>query len=145
MKFLGQIINGSGVRADPAKVTVFAQNWLVLECNASTKKRKQGMGKYIPHLAEISRPLRELLNKKTARGLGISSKRRHLMTPPGLSLFDPTADAKVSADVSSYSLGAVLLQRKSDTDWRPHAYPRALSCEERRTDQKISYYNNKGV
>lgn len=44
VKFLGQIINGSGVRADPAKVTVIAQNVLVLEFNASTNKRKQGKG-----------------------------------------------------------------------------------------------------
>lgn len=56
------------------------------------------------------------------------------MTPPGLALYDPTADAKVSADVSSYNLGAVLLQRKSDTDWRPITYASALSSKERRTD-----------
>ena len=37
-----------------------------------------------------------------------------------LTMYDVTADLKISADASSYSLGAVLLQRKSSSaPWKP--------------------------
>ena len=46
--------------------------------------------------------------------------KQELATNRALGLYDSSADTKVSADVSSYGLGAVLLQ-KLDTTWRPIA------------------------
>ena len=144
VKFLGQIIDGNGVRADPDKVA--AVTGMPAPTNVSEVRRFMGLvnhlGKYIPHLADKSRPIRELLNKNSAwswgpqQGQAFSDIKRDLTTPPGLALYDATADTKVSADASSYGLGAVLLQRKDTADWRPIAYAsRALSDTERRYAQ----------
>ncbi len=52
-----------------------------------------------------------------------------------LALYDPKARTKVSADASSYGVGAVLLQQV-DTDWKPIAYAsRSMTETERRYAQ----------
>ena len=53
-----------------------------------------------------------------------------------LALYDRTAKSKVSADVSSFGLGAVLLQENKEGEWRLVAYAsRSLSETERRCAQ----------
>ena len=52
-----------------------------------------------------------------------------------LALYSPDVETKISADSSSYGLGAVLLQKQQDT-WRPVAYAsRSLSEAESRYAQ----------
>ena len=52
-----------------------------------------------------------------------------------LTLYDPVAETKISADTSSYGLGAVLLQ-KAASKWKPVAYAsRSMSETERRYAQ----------
>ena len=85
------------------------------------------LGKFSPHLAECSQPLRELLSSKRVWAWGPEQERAftevksELMKPTVLALYDPKADTKISADASSFGLGAVILQRVSE-DWRPVAY-----------------------
>lgn len=100
------------------------------------------LGKYLPNLAERSKPLRDLLSKDTSWYWGpqqcqaFADIKKELSTPPGLALYDCSKETKVSADVSSYGLGAVLLQRSRDADWRPVAYiSRALTTTEQRYAQ----------
>ncbi|XP_036435970.1 uncharacterized protein K02A2.6-like isoform X1 [Colossoma macropomum] len=62
--------------------------------------------------------------------------KRELTTQPGLALYDPNAKTLVSADASSYGLGAVLLQKRPDQEWKPVAYAsRALTSTEQRYAQ----------
>ena len=59
-----------------------------------------------------------------------------LTKPTVLVLYDLEAESKVSADASSFGLGAVLLQQKGDSNWRPVAYASRSSTEtERRYSQ----------
>ena len=61
--------------------------------------------------------------------------QEELIKPTVLSLYDPAAPTKVSADTSSHGLGAVLLQR-TDGSWRPVSYvSRSMSETERRYAQ----------
>ena len=81
---------------------------------------------FSPRLAELSQPLRELLSTKRAWTWGpgqeqaFSQLKEELTRPTVLTLYDPQAETKISADASSYGLGAVLLQK--DENWKPVAY-----------------------
>ena len=57
---------------------------------------------------------------------GLGTRTRHspkheLVQPTALILYDPKAAIKVSANPSSFGLGAVLLQESAD-GWKPVAY-----------------------
>uniref|UniRef100_A0A3B5QZY7 Gypsy retrotransposon integrase-like protein 1 n=1 Tax=Xiphophorus maculatus TaxID=8083 RepID=A0A3B5QZY7_XIPMA len=144
IKFLGQVIDASGVSPDPDKVSAIRA--MEEPRNISEVRRFLGMvnhlGKFLPHLAEKTRPLRDLLKKSNMWSWGppqqqaFDAIKTDLTTPPGLALYDPNAETCVSADASSYGLGAVLLQKHADTGWRPVAYAsRSLSDTEQRYAQ----------
>lgn len=65
IKFLGQVIEATGVSADPDKVG--AVKVMAEPSNVSEVRRFLGMtnhlGKFLPHLAEKTHPLRDLLRK----------------------------------------------------------------------------------
>ena len=129
VKFLGHIIDDQGVRADPEKTE--AIRGMAIPSSVSDLRRFLGMvnqlGKFSPKIAEMSQPLRELLSTKKTWLWGpqqesaFSQIKDELMKPTTLTLYDPSADIKISADASSFGLGAVLLQRSQD-DWKPVAY-----------------------
>ena len=85
------------------------------------------MNRFSPHLAQLSQPLRELLGSKktwiwgSAQQEAFEKLKAEIATPRVLAHYDVTADIKISADASSYGLGAVLLQSQSDT-WKPVAF-----------------------
>ena len=78
------------------------------------------LSKFSPNLAEKTKPLRELLNKRNQWTWGepqqtaFSEVKEALVTSPVLSLFDQSHETVVSADTSSYGLGSVLLQKQPD-------------------------------
>ena len=143
VKFLGNIIDYRGIRADPEKITAICQ----LKPPDSVTELRQFMGmvnqlgRFSPHLAEISQPLRELLTKKNEWVWGPDQEtafqrvKDELTRPSVLVAYDLRANTKVSADASSHGLGAVLLQKSKGT-WKPVAYAsRAMSPTEKRYAQ----------
>ena len=85
------------------------------------------LGKFSPRLAELSQPLRELLNSgrqwvwDQSQDRAFTQIKEELSKPTILALYDSTAETKVSADASSYGLGGVLLQ-KVGALWKPVAF-----------------------
>ena len=65
VKFLGQIIDGKGVRPDPDKIKAITD--MEEPCTVTEVRRFLGIvnqfGKFSPKIAEMSHPLRELLSK----------------------------------------------------------------------------------
>ncbi|XP_061127410.1 uncharacterized protein K02A2.6-like [Syngnathus typhle] len=142
-KFLGHILSAEGVRPDPDKIRAVIA--MKEPSNVSEVRSFLGMvnqlGKFISGLAEKDKPLRDLLSKKNqwvwshAQQNAFDQLKNELASTPVLTLYDPNKDLKMSADASSYGLGAVLFQKESE-EWRPVAYAsRSLTETEQRYAQ----------
>lgn len=144
LQFLGHIIDSSGVRPDPDKIQAIKE--FKQPKNVGDVRRYLGMvnhmSKFAPNLAEATHPLRELLNKDSqwtwdeAQQTAFEKTKEMLIKSPVLTLFNPNLETTVSADASSFGLGAVLLQKQSDGENKPVAYiSRSMTSTEQRYAQ----------
>ena len=143
LTFLGHVIEAHGITADPEKTKAIVE--MSPPTNVPELRRFLGManqlGKFTPHLVEITQPLRELLSKSKswtwspAQSIAFLKVKQELSKPTTLALYDPSTPTKVSADASVFGLGAVLLQQHNST-WKPVAFAsRSMSETERRYAQ----------
>ena len=143
MKFLGHLVDSQGIRADPEKIAAVSN--MKPPTSVTELRRFLGManqlGKFSPQLSQISQPLHELLSPSHAWVWGPTQEdsfiaiKAELTQPTVLALYDPEASSKVSADASSYGLGAALLQQSGQI-WKPVAYAsRSMTETERRYAQ----------
>ena len=141
VKFLGHIIDEHGIRADPSKVKAITE--LKPPENVSGVRRFLGMinqlSKFSENLAVKTKPIRELLEKRNewywgdAQQAAFSEIKKDLSSIPVLAHYDSKRETIVSADASSYGVGAVLKQKQNDGIFRPIAYAsRALTDTESR-------------
>lgn len=143
VKFLGHILDANGVHVDPAKVQAVAE--MPAPNDVSGVRSFLGLvnhlGKYIPQLATLTEPLRQLMSKGSEwtwdmpQQTAFEAIKQCLASAPVLAVYEATRPTKVSADASNYGLGAALWQKHDET-WRPIAYAsRALTDTERRYAQ----------
>ena len=96
------------------------------------------LSKFSPGLAEKTKPLRDLLSTKNQWEWGHHQDQTFhaaLSSAEVLALYDPTCETILSADASSYGLGAVLRQKQPNGDLRPIAYISRASTE---TEQRYA-------
>ena len=97
------------------------------------------LNKFSSHLAERTKPIRDLLSNKKQWYWGPNQEKaflelkESLCTEKCLALFEPNRQTIVSADASAYGLGAVLRQKQPDKSLRPIVYvSRTMTeCEQR--------------
>ena len=128
--FLGQLIDESGIRPDPGKVA--AIKTMTVPSNVVQLRRFLGMinhlSKFAPNLADKTKPLRDLLIKnnqwvwEAAQQKSFEEVKQIVTSSPVLALYNPKSNTIISADASSYGLGAVLLQRQPHGELKPVAY-----------------------
>ena len=100
------------------------------------------LSKSIPNCADLLHPLTALLSKKNVWTWGPSQEeafntlRDKLSMLTTLSLYNLAAKIKLSADASSYGLGAVLLQETSNK-WQPVAYASCTMSDSKRRYAQI--------
>ena len=129
VKFLGHVVDSSGIKPDPSKVSAILD--MPAPGNVGDVRRFLGtvnqLSKFAPHFAETTLPIRELLVKTNAWVWGGCSEEsilkslKSLRASPVLSLFDPNLATTVSADASSFGLGAVLMQKQVTGEVKPVA------------------------
>lgn len=144
IRFLGQVLGEAGIQPDPNKTAAIQK--MKEPQNISDLRRFLGMvnqlSKFSPQLAEKTKPLRDLLSTKNQWLWGSSQQQAfrtikdELSSSRVLALFDAERNTRVSADASSYGLGAVLAQQQPTGEWKPIAYiSRALTATEQRYAQ----------
>ena len=143
LTFLGHVIGAQGISPDPQKTEAVLK--MAQPTTATDLRRFMGMvnqlSKFTPHIAELSKPLRELLSSRRSWVWGpsqydaFSKVKKELTTPKVLALYDLEKATKICADASAYGLGAVLLQQHQPAVWKPVAYASRSMTE---TEQRYS-------
>ena len=97
------------------------------------------LGKFIPNLADLSDPLRQLLRKDSVwvwaepQQKAFVQIKQALLSPTVLAHYNPNRPTIISADASNAGIGAVLFQVQDDGERRPVCYAsRSLSDTEKR-------------
>lgn len=143
IKFMGDILSSEGLKADPDKVK--AIKGLAAPSTKTELQSFLGMvnylGRFVPDLTKRTVLMRELTKNKIEwhwsreHTLEFENLKQLISSTPVLKFFDPSLPIKVSADASSYGLGAVLLQ-KHENEYHPVAYAsRAMTETEKKYAQ----------
>jgi hypothetical protein len=100
------------------------------------------LAKFLPHRSHVSAPLRDLLKNDvafcwtTAQEGAFRKLRAMASSSPVLAYYSPDAETIVSADASSYGIGAALFQLQDDDKRAPVGYvSRSLTSAEERYSQ----------
>ena len=130
--------------SDPGKV----QAILKMEPLTTISELRRFLGtinqqsKFSPHLADHTKPLRDLLSSRnewnwgSKQQIAFESLKKSLSSSEVLALYDASQETVLSANASSYGLGAVLRQRQPDGNLRQITYAsRALTETEQRYAQ----------
>ena len=144
VRFLGHVVDHTGIQPGPEKIPAITH--VHTPKNAGDVRRFLGMinqlSKISPNLAEETQSLRELLSKERAwvwgepQELAFCRLKKILTNAPVLAHFDPNRETIVSADASSYGLGAVLLQKQENGEFQPVAFiSRSMTPTEQRYAQ----------
>lgn len=130
LDYLGQIVDGQGIRKDPNKLKAILN--LCEPQDITELRRFLGMAnqlmKFCCNMAERTKPLRDLLKKDVgwcwgpAQEAAFRDVKEELVSDRVLAIYNPERETVISADASSYGLGAVLLQRQPTGELRPVAF-----------------------
>jgi len=130
VKFLGHIIDAKGVSPDPDKV-ISIHDFPAPTCKTELRQLNgmlNQLAKFIPHLSEITAPMRELLKESKAwtwsqpQEEAFQKVIQTLMSAQVIAHYDPKLKTIVTTDASNTRLGAAMVQIQKDGTRRPVYY-----------------------
>ncbi|KAL0174321.1 hypothetical protein M9458_030289 [Cirrhinus mrigala] len=126
--FVGHHITAERVAPDPGKVRAIME--MPEPTGVEGVRRLLGMdnylGKFLPHLASYTRPLKDLLSEKNEWCWGIPQMEAfqklkvELSSHRMLASYSLSAETRVAADASSFGLGGVLSQKQGLSEAEKH-------------------------
>ena len=139
VSFIGHIATGEGLKVDPSKVKAIRE--MPAPTDIAGVQRMLGLAQYLskflPHLSDITKPLRELTQQDVEwawdepQKMALKSLKDAVTRTPVLRYFNVKEDVTLQCDASQSGLGAALLQ-----NGQPVAYAsRALTPAETRYAQ----------
>ena len=137
--FIGHVATAEGLRVDPAKVQAILQ--MPPPSDVTAVQRLLGLAQYLskflPHLSDLTKPLRDLTQKETewvwdhGQQQALEMLKRAATSAPVLRYYNLEEDVTLQCDASQSGLGAALPQ-----SGQPVAYAsRALTPTETRYAQ----------
>ena len=143
LHYFGHIITENGAKPDPARIKALLE--LSPPNNISELRTVLGtfpyLAKFAYNMSTVMKPMTDLLRADVcwswdhAQQSSFDETKRLLTTTPTLSYYETTKPIVVSADASSFGIGAVLLQT-TDGELNPIAFAsRTLTSAEQRYSQ----------
>lgn len=130
IRFLGKIIDATGLRPDPEKLQIIRD--LPLPNDITQLRAFLGAinwyGSFIPSLKNLRGPLDDMLRKGSKfewdddRTKAFNRLKQALHSDLALTHYDPAKPLVVAADASSYGIGASLMHRLDDGSLKPIQY-----------------------
>lgn len=141
---MGCLVGKNGIKPDPQKVAGIKD--IEAPRNVADMRRHLGianhLARFIPNLLDSSAPLRQLLQKGREWTWGPPQEealvkiKDLIYSNRCMAKYDPKCPTILSADVSAFGLGAVLLQKQDNGERRPVAFAsRSLTSAESRYAQ----------
>ncbi|XP_047998796.1 uncharacterized protein K02A2.6-like [Leguminivora glycinivorella] len=138
--FLGYKVTNNGIQ--PLQDKVKAINKLPIPEDLTALRSFMGAVnqhlRFLPNIADVTKPLRDLLKKDSSREWNAEHTKafqeikKLLTTAPQLAHYDPNLETRVSADASQYGMGAVIEQKHGDV-WKPvHFWSSAFTPTQQR-------------
>ena len=127
--YVGHLLTKDGLKPDPEKIRAVQ----AMTKPSNTKELKiflgfiQYLAKFLPNMADVSAPLRKLLEKNTVwhwekqQEDSFQQLKRMATSAPVLSYYDPKKPITLSVDASSKGLGAVLYQEEKTVAYASRA------------------------
>ena len=137
--FIGHVATNKGLRADPTKIQAITQ--MPRPTDVAGVQRLLGMAQYLakflPHLSDLTKPLRELTHKEVEwvwdhpQETAFGKLQEAITSTPVLRYYNLAEEVTIQCDASQTGLGAALMQ-----NGQPVAYAsRALTDTETRYAQ----------
>jgi len=136
VKFLGHLIGRDGVRADPEKTSAI-RDMETPQSVSEVPRHGQPVGEILSANFRVNSTIARAAKHQASLVIygahaeqeqAFGHVKEELLKPTTVALYNPQAELKISADASSFELGAVLFQKDEDK-WKPVAYASRSTSE----------------